>query len=143
MTENKTIPRWFTITAIVTLIWNLLGVMAFIAQMMMTPESLAGLPQAEQDYYTSIPLWANAAFGLAVFGGALGCVALLLKNAIALPLFIVSIAAVAVQMLHAFFIANSFAVFGPGGLAMPVMVVGIGIALIWLANKAKNELWIK
>ena len=45
----NTIPSWFKIVAVVALVWNLLGVMAFVGQMMMTPEMVAELPQAEQD----------------------------------------------------------------------------------------------
>lgn len=142
MSANSQAPRWFMVTAILALIWNLLGVMAFVGQMMMTPEMMAELPQAQQDLYAATPMWANIAFGCAVFGGSLGCVALLIKKSAALVLFVISLIAVGVQMFHAFFISNSFEVFGPGGLIMPVMVVAVAIALIWLTNKAKSELWI-
>jgi len=72
----------------------------------------------------------------------LGSAALFIRKAFALVLFIISLMAVAVQMFHSFFISNSFEVFGPGGLIMPVMVVTIAIALIGLANMAKTKQWI-
>ncbi|MFT4930016.1 MAG: hypothetical protein ACI8WB_006151 [Phenylobacterium sp.] len=142
MPENSQAPRWFMITVILAVLWNLLGVLAFVGQMMMTPEMLAELPQAQQDLYTATPTWANMAFGLAVFGGTLGCLALLIKKSWALHLLVISLGAVGVQMFHAFFMSNSFEVFGPGGLIMPVMVVTVAIALIWLTIKAKREQWI-
>lgn len=142
MTETIEIPRWFWRIAGLSLIWNLLGVGAFMAQMMTTPEMMAELPQAEQDLYNNTPMWATVAFAIAVFGGALGSAALFIRKAFALVLFIISLMAVAVQMFHSFFISNSFEVFGPGGLIMPVMVVTIAIALIGLANMAKTKQWI-
>ena len=46
-----------------------------------------------------------------------------------------------VQMFHAFFMSNSFEVYGPGGLVMPVMVLVIAIYLVTLAAKAKAHRW--
>ena len=141
-TSNAVIPKWFTIVAILALVWNLMGVMAFIAQMTMTVEMLAELPQAEQEIYNSIPLWATIAFACAVFAGALGSLALLMKKSLAEPLLILSLAGVAIQMFHSFVISNSFEVFGPGGAIMPAMVAVIAMALVRLASKAKANGWL-
>ena len=141
-TENSP-PKWFNLAAIFALVWNLMGVLAFIGQITMTPEMIAELPQAEQALYASIPLWATIAFACAVFGGALGSLALLLKNPFAAPLFILSFVGVAVQMFHAFVLSNSFEVFGPGGTVMPMMVVVIAILLVYFAHKAKANNWLE
>lgn len=135
-------PKWFSIVAIILLIWNLLGVMAFIMQMMMTPEDIAALPQAEQELYANVPTWAIVAFACAVFGGALGCLLLVLKKSSALYLLVLSVLGVCVQMYHSFFISNSIEVYGPGGMIMPVMVIVIAFALVWLCRKATAEKWI-
>lgn len=140
--SNATAPKWFVILALVLVIWNLMGVMAFITQMTMTVEQIAALPEKEQLLYQDIPLWVNIAFGCAVFGGALGCITLGLKKAIALPILVISLAGVIVQMFHAFVIANSFEVYGPGGTIMPMIVIVIALCLVWLANNAKAKGWL-
>lgn len=140
--NENSIPTWFTIAAAFALIWNLMGVMAFVGQMTMTPEMMAELPPAEQKLYTSIPLWATIAFACAVFGGALGSLALLMKKSVAQPLLILSLAGVAIQMFHAYVISNSFEVLGPSGAIMPAMIVIIAIVLVSLAGKAKTNHWI-
>lgn len=139
---NEKIPSWFKYVAIFAFVWNLLGVMAFIAQIAMTPDMLADLPKAEQDLYANTPIWATIAFGVAVFGGAFGCVALIAKKSISSVLLILSLAGVCVQMFHAFIISNSFEVFGPSGTIMPIMVIVIAIALVRLSLKAKANHWI-
>ena len=142
-TQTKsTAPKWFIITAALAFIWNLMGVMAFISHMMITPEMIAELPQAEQDLYNSTPLWATIAFACAVFGGALGTLTLLLKKTMAEPLLLLSLVGVIIQMFHSFVISNSFEVYGPGGAIMPAMVVIIAIALLRLASKAKVNGWL-
>ena len=135
-------PKWFVILAVVMVIWNLLGVMAFVMQMMMTAEQIAALPDKEQMLYQNIPLWVNVAFACAVFGGALGSITLALKKPLALPILGISLAGVLVQMFHSFFIANSIEVYGPGGMIMPIMVILIAIYLVWLANSAKTKGWL-
>ncbi len=135
------VPKWFMIVAAVLLVWNLLGVMAYIVQVMMSPEALAALPQEQRQLYENTPAWATAAFAVAVNFGALGCVLLLLRKNLAGLFLQLSLAGVLVQMFHSFFMSKSFEVFGPGGLVMPVMVIVIAIYLVVLAAKAKMRRW--
>ena len=135
------VPKWFMIVAAILLVWNLLGVMAYIMQVMMSPETLAALPQEQRQLYENTPAWATAAFAVAVNFGALGCVLLLLRKNLAGLFLQLSLAGVLVQMFHAFFLSKSFEVFGPGELVMPVMVIVIAIYLVLLAAKAKTNRW--
>ena len=140
--ENKNnSPKWFMIVSAILLIWNLLGVMAYIMQVMMSPETLAALPEEQRQLYEDTPAWATAAFAVAVNFGALGCVLLLLRKNLAGLFLQLSLAGVLVQMFHSFFMSKSFEVFGPGGLVMPVMVIVIAIYLVVLAVKANTKRW--
>jgi len=137
--ENNQPPKFFYLIAGLAFIWNLLGVMAFIGQMFTTPEMIAEMSQAEQDLYNSTPIWAIVAFGFAVFGGAFGCLALLMKKAFALKLLMLSLVGVLTQMFHSFFISNSFEVYGPGGTIMPIMVIAVAIALVRWAKRLTTK----
>ena len=137
----KLAPRWFTVVAALALVWNLLGVMAYIMQVTMSPEALAALPQEQRQLYENTPTWATAAFAIAVNGGALGCVLLILRKNLAGIFLSLSLAGVLVQMFHAFFMTNSIEVLGPAGLVMPIMVLIIAIYLVFLAAKAKTNRW--
>lgn len=138
---NKQAPKWFMVVAAVLLVWNLIGVMAYIAQVMMSPESLAALPDEQRQIIENTPAWATAAFAIAVNFGALGCLLLLLRRNLAGLFLQLSLAGVVVQMFHAFFMTKSFEVYGPGGLVMPVLVLVIAIYLVLLAARAKAHRW--
>ena len=142
MTEEVSIPKWFKVVAIIAITWNLMGVMAFAGHMMMTPEMLMELPKAEQDLYNNTPLWATIAFACAVIFGFLGSIALLLKKSVAMPILIVSLLGVLIQMYHSFFIIDSMAVYGPGQVIMPIMVIIIAFALVYLVHKANSQQWL-
>jgi len=134
-------PTWFMVVAVVLFIWNLLGVMAYVMQVTMSPEVLAALPEEQRAMYENIPSWATAAFAIAVHGGALGCLLLILKKNLAGLFLQLSLAGVLVQMYHSFFISKNYEVFGPGEMIMPVMIIVIAIYLVTLAAKAKARKW--
>lgn len=135
-------PVWFWIISGVALVWNLLGVMAFIMQVTMSPEALAELSEAERALYENFPVWALIAFAAAVFGGAFGSLFLLLRNKLAKTLFLVSLAGVIVQMIYNLFVSGVMDVYGPGAIAMPIMVLLFAIFLIWFAGSAEKKNWI-
>ena len=135
-------PAWFWVVSVLALLWNLAGVAAYLGQAFMTPEDLGKMPEAERLLIESQPVWVTGAFALAVWGGALGSVALLLRKKWAVPILYISLVGILAQMSYAFFMSNSFEVYGPGAMVMPIMVIVIGIALVFFARKASAEQWL-
>ena len=144
MTKDQEIkpPKWFWIVSVLALLWNIMGVMAYLKNAFMSVEDLEKLTQAERLLYESQPAWATAAFAIAVWGGTLGCIALLLRKKWARPVFLISLIGIVVQLVYAFFLSNSFEVYGPGAVAMPIIVALIGILLVFFSGKAQNKGWI-
>ena len=141
--ETRTaIPRSFWIIAIVALVWNLVGVANYIFHVTMTEEALMQMLADQRLLVEAIPAWATAAFAIAVFGGTLGCVLLLMKKVLASSLFVISLAGIVAQMYHAFVIAGAFEVHGPAGLVLPALVTAIGVLLIWYSKHATAQGWI-
>lgn len=144
MTSSANKPAtWYWIVCGIALIWNLMGVMAYVAQVTMSPEAMQALPENERMLYENTPSWATGAFALAVWGGALGSMLLLLRRKLATPILIISLVGIAVQVFHAFFMSNSIDVYGPGGMVMPLMVAIIAVYLVWLSKKATANGWMK
>jgi hypothetical protein len=136
-------PLWFWVVSAAMLLWNGLGVMAYIVDAGITAEALKALPDAERALRESRPAWATSAFAVAVFGGMVGCLLLLVRSRWALPMLALSLIGVIVQMAHAFLIANSFEVYGPGGLIMPAMVLAGALFLVWFARHARGRGWLR
>ncbi|MGB5205651.1 MAG: hypothetical protein WBN63_15820, partial [Eudoraea sp.] len=83
--SNTKPPVWFWIVSIVALLWNLMGVMAYLGQAYMTDEMKAGYTSDQLALMESTPAWVTAAFAIAVWGGLLGCIVLLLRRKLAKP----------------------------------------------------------
>lgn len=136
-------PLWFWAVSAAMLLWNGLGAMAYIADATITVDALNALPEAERALRLSRPAWATAAFAVAVFGGVVGCLLLLVRSRWASPVLVLSLLGVAVQMTHAFLIANSYEVYGPPGLIMPALVLMFSLFLVWFARRARRRGWLR
>jgi hypothetical protein len=136
-------PRSFWLISIVALLWNLLGVMAYLMQVTISEEALAAMPEAERMLYENIPAWAMAAFAIAVFAGALGSLLLLLRKGVAVPVFVLSLAAIVVQMFHNLFIADTVEVMGTPAVAFPLIVIVIAVFLAWYSQTARRKGWLR
>ncbi len=137
--NNNVPPKWFWVVSGIALVWNLIGVAAFLGQMTMDTSSLSN---AERAFYESTPVWATIAFGVAVSAGVLGCVALLLRQRWAILTFIVSISGIVIQDVHSIFIGGGIEVFGVAGLVLPFLTLGIAAALIGHARYSATKGWI-
>jgi len=142
MTSTTKPATWFWVVSGIALVWNLMGVMAYIMQVTMSNEAFQALPENERALMESMPSWATSAFAIAVCGSTVGCVLLLLKKKLATLVLIFSFIGILVQMYYNLFMSKSMEVYGPGALAMPIMVLVIGAFLIWFSRKATANGWI-
>lgn len=153
MNQKVPAPTWFTVVAILALLWSLLGVLAYLwntwlMTSLITPETLSALPDAERAamevqlaVQAATPAWATSAFAIAVFGGLLGSLFLLLKKNLAIIFFTLSIAGLLVQSYYAYAIADAYGLFGNAAVIQSAVILLIAVFLLWMANKAKAQGW--
>jgi len=135
-------PTWFKVVAVLALLWNLLGCFAFFADLRLSPEDLAKLPEAQQALYAARPGWAVAATAIAVFGGVLGSIGLLLCKKWAFPVFGLSLLGILVQDFGLFVLADGAALAGPVAVVMQAVVLGVGIGFVLLSRKGIARGWL-
>lgn len=126
----------------VALVWNIFGVLAYVGQVTLSAEQLAAMPEEQRALYENVPTWATAAYAIAVNAGALGCLLLLLRKALALPVLMVSLAAVIVQFFHAYFMTSMLDTLGRAPIVVSMTVIFIGVYLVWFANDSKSKGWL-
>jgi hypothetical protein len=136
-------PKWFRPVAIVALIWNLLGCAAYLADVTLTPEDISKMPPAQQELYAARPGWAVAATATAVWGGAAGCVGLILRKRWSAVLLAVSLAGVIVQDVALFGMTRVVATSGPSVVVLQGLVLVVAIALVLLARTAVRRGWMR
>ena len=136
--SNNKPPAWFWIIAIVAFLWNALGVMAYLMHAFITDEAIAALPEEQQaEFLVEHPTWYTAAFAMAVFCGALGCLALLIRKKWAFILFVISFITATIQQVYI------IATVEDASPVMPIMVILVCAFLVWFAKMSTAKGWIK
>lgn len=133
-------PKWFMPVAVLAFLWNLIGCAAYLSDVMLTPEAVAQMPADQQALYAARPVWAVAAYAIAVWGGALGSLGLVLKKRWASVPLMASVAGLIVQDAALF--GLSPVPISPAVYVLQGMVLVIGLALVRLAGTASARGWL-
>ena len=136
-------PKWLSPVAVVALLWNLMGCYAWIADMRLTPEQVAAMGAEMQQLYASRPMWAVSATGVAVLGGAVGSIGLLLRKRWASKLLWLSLAGVIAQDIGLFVLVDGATLAGAGVVAMQGVVLLVSIGLALLGRQAMRAGWLR
>ena len=121
----------FWVIVLFGLLWNALGCFNFIMQSILG--AVADLPLAYKLVIASRPGWVTVAFFIAVFGGALGCVLMLLRRATARPALFLSLIGVLLTTGYALWLGTA----ATGGLPVVIssgMSVAVAGGLVWYTH---------
>lgn len=127
------VPRWFTPVVVVALVWNLFGLAAIVSD-------IRGAMAAAEEAAAARPLWSVMASVVAVVGGTLGCLALLLRSRLAPRLFVASLAGLVLQ--DAGLVLAARGAVNPAVIVLQGLVFAIAVALLWLARRADRAGWL-
>ena len=126
-------PAWLRIVAGLGLLWNLFGVYAYLQTVGVLGGGDASMSSA------AMPGWVTGAFAIAVFGGALGCLALLLLKRLSIWLLLISLLGVLAEDVWAYLLRTDGPAESP---ILPLLVNVIAILLVWLAYSADKKGWL-
>jgi hypothetical protein len=134
----------FWIIAIIALLWNIMGVFSYLMEQYKVESYFEGMTEEQIALINAAPAWSTALFAIAVFGGFLGCVFLLMRKKLATPLFLISFLCILVNMGYSIFATNHAEVFGTvNGIVMPLVIVVIGLFLYLYSKKSAAKGWLK
>jgi hypothetical protein len=138
MSEKTVVSiHWsFWVIGLVGLIFNLMGCMNYISQM--NAENVATMPDAYRALIESRPAWGTGAFAIAVFGGSLGCILLLLRKSVAFSVFVVALIGVVAAQVPVLGMTDFPTAVWIGWLSQFV----VGAFLIWYSRLATSKGWI-
>ena len=143
MTNSNKPNTLFWVIGVISLLWNAMGVNQYLQQAYNTDTFKAMYPDEKVlEMAQNTPSWVMAAFAVAVFGGFLGSIFLLLRKKIAKPVFLISLIAIVIQMTYNVFMSGALEVYGAGVLIMPFMVIGFAFFILWHTKKCEAKGWL-
>ena len=143
MTEvtNKP-PIWFWIIAVIAVLWNLIGLYDYVMSITVNQAYLESFGQEMLDFLKVMPMWAKLAWGLAIAGSVLGSIALVLRKAIAYPLYLLAIVVMAISFGYQL-TTDAKPDTDMIMWIMTALIWAIALFLVWFARMAKNKNWLK
>ena len=136
-TITKPTPLYWLIS-IVALFWNFMGIIAYLGQAYISDDALKMLPEENQLYFSNVPAWVTAAFAVAVFGGFLGAIGLIIRKKWAYFLFVISILALVAQHVYNFFIQNYIEMTG-SQMILPIVTFMVALFLIYFSKQKSQQ----
>ena len=123
----------FWIVAVIGLLWSLGGCLNYIMQN--NPDNVAQLPDVYQLVINGRPTWATVGFAVSVFGGAVGCILLLLRRRVAVSMLLFSLIGTLVVLVYTVQVV--------GAVPSMMMSLLVAIALLWYATIANRKDWLR
>jgi len=138
----KATPKHLWIVGVVTLLWNLMGAYDYLMTQTRNEAYMGKFTTEQLDYFYGFPVWFEAFWALAVWGGVLGSILLLMRKGLAVKVFLVSLGSMVITAIYNFGMSNGLEVMGGGGFAFTVVIflVAVGLWLYARAMKARGIL---
>lgn len=129
-------PLHLWIVGILALLWNAGGAFDYVMMQTQNSAYLAKMKPEQAAFFDSFPTWAHATWAIAVWGGVLGAICLLIRSRWAGSVFAISFFAMMATTFHNMVLAEPSALdlMGKGALIMSGVIVVIAVFLIFYAR---------
>jgi ABC-type Fe3+-siderophore transport system permease subunit len=131
-------PWHLWLVGVVAVLFNFIGVFDFVMSMVQGAkyQASAGMTPEQIAHYQGMPGWMTVVWAVGVFGAFGASILLLLRNKLALPVFVLSLAAFAVSLLYTYVLTNGGVVMGTqmaiaSAVIAALLVFFIGNSRFW------------
>lgn len=139
MTNKSRSPVHLWIVGVVTLLWNLVGAYDYLMTQTRNASYMAKFTQEQLDYFYGFPAWVEAFWALAVWGGVLGSLLILLRKGLAAPVLLVSFVSMAITAVYNFGLSDGMKIMGTGGFIFTVVIFIVALGLWLYARTMKRR----
>jgi len=131
-------PRHLWVVGVVGLLWNLVGAYDYLMTETQNASYMGKFTPEQLEYFYGFPTWVVATWAIAVWGGVLGTLLLLLRKRLAAPVLLVSFLCMVLTSVYNFLLSDGVAVMGAGAVAFSGLIFAIALGL-WLYARAMAQ----
>jgi hypothetical protein len=126
-------PWHLWLVGVVAVLFNSIGVFDFVMSKTQGEAYMAGAGMTPEQiaHYLEMPGWMTVVWVVGVFGAFLASICLLLRNKLALPVFVVSLVAFLVSLLYTYVLTNGGAIMGQQMAITSAMITVLLIFFSW------------
>lgn len=136
MQEDSTVtgdrtPWHLWLIGVLGLLWNAMGAFDYLMTETQNESYMGQFTPEQLEFFYGFPTWVVAFWAVAVWGGVLGAILLLLRKRLAVPVFLGSFLAMVVTSIHNFGLSNGLEVMEGTGLMFSILIFVFAFCL-WL-----------
>jgi hypothetical protein len=136
-TGSKT-PKHLWIVGVLALLWNAVGAFDYLMTQTQNEAYMKQFTTEQLEFFYGFPTWLVALWAIAVWGSVLGAILLLMRKALAVPVFLAAFIAMCLTAVHNFLLSNGLEVMGQEALIFTVVIFLIALGL-WLYARAMQK----
>jgi hypothetical protein len=129
-------PWHIWLIGVIAVLFNAIGVFDFVMSMALGAKYLAsaGMTPDQIAHYQGMPSWMTVVWAAGVFGAFLASILLLLRRKLALPVFILSLAAFLISLLYTYVLTDGGAVMGQQMAITSAVILGLLVLFSWYSR---------
>lgn len=135
---SESAPKHLWIVGILAVLWNGFGAFDYLMTQTENEQYMGQFTEAQLEFFYGFPTWVVFFWALAVWGGVLGAILLLMRKRLAAPVFLVSLVSMVITSVHNFLLADGMAVMGAGAAAFTAVIFAVAVGL-WLYARSMAE----
>jgi len=110
--KTKKTPWHIWVIGIISLLWNAMGAMDFVMTQTKNEDYMSAFTPEQLEFFYGFPIWLVVFWAVAVWGGVLGSILLLLRKSLSVWVYFASFIAMLVTSIHNFGFSNGLEVIG-------------------------------
>jgi hypothetical protein len=137
MTDALVKPPWHIwLIGVIAVLFNSIGVFDFVMSMAQGVKYLAsaGMTPDQIAHYQAMPSWMTVVWAVGVFGAFLASILLLLRRKLAVPVFVLSLAAFLISLLYTYVLTDGGAVMGQQMAVTSAVIAGLLAFFGWYSR---------
>ena len=139
--DAATTPRtpWHLwVVGILGFLWDSMGAFDYLMTQTQNESYMSEFTPEQLEFFYNFPTWVVAFWAIAVWGGVLGTLLLLLRKRFAVPVLLTSFLAMVVTAIHNFLLSNGLEIMGGVGALFSVLIFVFALGL-WLYARAMAQ----
>ena len=122
-------PWHLWVVGVVGLLWGAMGAFDYMMTQTHNEQYLAEFTPEQLAFFTGFPGWIVTTWAIAVWGGVLGVILLLMRNRLAALVLLVSFLAMLITAIHNFGFANGYEIMGMFGAVFSAVIFFVSLFL--------------
>lgn len=119
-------------------LWDCVGAFDYLMTQTQNESYMGQFTPEQLEFFYGFPAWVVAFWAVAVWGGLLGTVLILLRKRLAVPVLLVSLLAMVVTAVHNFLLSNGLEIMGGAGAAFTILIFLVAVGL-WVYARAMTR----